>query len=517
MAACQPAGYDVSQSFDFPCGLILKLPLTLSLAFLALSACLYAGLPFWLESPSRSNIHDPKNPGHLTATPFGTPTITPTFSVSPTISPTFTASPTYSASPSFSPTNSQTFTKTPTPGTGIQVYVKEWNGTPVPNSWVMLGNNAAGSQLTNAGGLASFPSAALPVDVHAFSPRSGGSPLLWPRVVSYTGANNPTITLDVFTNSSTLFSSTHTIHYQITATGVAGGSWNSDEISYSPNGTWYHSYSSGSSVTNDYDAQCTSNSRHYFCGIEMDSLLNVVSSVFIPPFSSVSSDMTVTASTLTTNPVQSVTWNPSNVAFWPTLEYQLDLHPSAGSSDCYQESVPGNHPSGSPYTQALAYPSGIAKFRYRASSYVSGTPFHNASRYVDSAVMLSNVAMNMPGQVNWVTTPSNASTACSFQLVSGTPADFYYEFFNSTGDDGQASVWILLGPAGPGPTLYSMNLPSVFPAAIPSNYVFQTGLTFTASANLLYKGTAFDYSSMLNFFTNSYQWQSEESGNTYVW
>ena len=80
------------------------------LLLLLSAAAILGAFPLWLDSPVRSNIHDPKSPKH-TPVPVGTPSDTPTISPSPSITRTATQSNTFTPSPT--PTHSATTTPTP--------------------------------------------------------------------------------------------------------------------------------------------------------------------------------------------------------------------------------------------------------------------------------------------------------------------------------------------------------------------------------------------------------------------
>lgn len=72
------------------------------------AAAASSGFPFWLESATRTNPHDPKSSNFRPVLPpVNTPTISPTFSVSPTPSMTLTPTP-FAGSPTPSPTSSAT-------------------------------------------------------------------------------------------------------------------------------------------------------------------------------------------------------------------------------------------------------------------------------------------------------------------------------------------------------------------------------------------------------------------------
>ena len=100
---------------------------------LLVMANLALAFPFWLDSPTRSNPHDPKSilfpktpaatntpagpaPTHtFTRTPTATHTPLGTFTDSPTPAPTFTPTPSFTNTPVFSPTNTPAGTNTPSP------------------------------------------------------------------------------------------------------------------------------------------------------------------------------------------------------------------------------------------------------------------------------------------------------------------------------------------------------------------------------------------------------------------
>ncbi len=95
---------------------------------------LAGAFPFWLDTPSRTNPMDPKNPRNQIL-PVPTRTITPTFS----ISPTFTVSPTFSitTSPSNSPTSSATptFTNTPCHSNTVGIFEDFENSNVSTAAW----------------------------------------------------------------------------------------------------------------------------------------------------------------------------------------------------------------------------------------------------------------------------------------------------------------------------------------------------------------------------------------------
>jgi hypothetical protein len=87
---------------------------TLFALLLLAAASLSQAFPFWLDSPSRRNPHDPRSNLYKKLTPLVPPTPTPSNSVSPTPTPALTATPTATQTASPSPVYSPTSSASPT-------------------------------------------------------------------------------------------------------------------------------------------------------------------------------------------------------------------------------------------------------------------------------------------------------------------------------------------------------------------------------------------------------------------
>lgn len=127
--------------------------------------------PTSTESPVFTDTQVFSQTATPTQTPIATSTLVDTFSDTATVSPSPTGSPTQPLG-TLTPTSAMTATASPTPhsGSGLNVYVRDQVGAPLANALVMLNTDITGAVYTDSGGWANFPSAALPCDIHVFSP-----------------------------------------------------------------------------------------------------------------------------------------------------------------------------------------------------------------------------------------------------------------------------------------------------------------------------------------------------------
>ncbi len=431
--------------------------------------CLLSAFPLWLDSPGRSNPNDPKNPLYQTTSQPST--------------------------------------------TGLNVYARYRDGSALSGAWVMLNTDSAGAKQPDSNGLVHFPAATFPANVHVFAPRSAGSPIASPRIFSVYGVTSNQVTVDLFMQIPYIWPATKNIYTYLSTT--AGDVLVEDLSSYGDFGGNESFNTAGLYVSHTF-AWTTPGNKNYLSAIEHSgsSTGPVLSALFYPMFVGSTSDITITATTsLSGYSAPSIIYSTTNGGSSANINYQFIATPAGAPStqgywadEAYASSLPFTVSSTTPY------PTGATNFTYVASEYPDSftLPRHYRYDYLRSSTPLSNPVFDLPGYVDWTLFPSSSSTTWSFQMASGTQPTDCELTFGSYGDDGQSSLWyvICLNPTGIGP--FSEQLPSVFPPAIPSNYIFQTGLTYTASVRTNKISGVLDQKNLRSSFANAIQeWISE--------
>jgi hypothetical protein len=427
----------------------------------------------------------PPAPGSITDTPTQTPLLSDTFTLTSTPTPLLADSTTATPTLTEAAVGSPTFSPTPTnvaSGPGLNVYARDQLNNPLAGAMVMLNNDTAGAVTTDAAGWASFPSAALPCDIHVFSPWSAGQALYSPKIFSYFGANANTVVVNNFQSVGAVNFGLVPLFTQMTMQAP---------MHYYYFGHFcfpnrYELYNFNFAPAAPATFYCPPNADLKFSVLELDFTSHVLGAYFTS-LNTGSGNLTITAATSPTGYTSgNLDLNLAGISTWTMGTFYFSG--GSGPQDLYFGGTGMSSPLNAAAHLTATAMAGAVFFQVQSIGMsVCANETRMGSTLTQFSSLTAGVDVLLAGLVTITQGPSGTTPVLSAVSALGWDAKAW-----TFGANNSYSSWYGCKQGAADGSTLNLTLPTVFPAVVPASYSFPVGQTFTATVTAMDSFNNFD-------------------------